>query len=93
MSRNVMRPFRLVVGPLRVIILASLALQVAAYAQPLAGSSAAGPQIATAICGTCHQVMRERSGRPREFRGHRQHDLNYRAFLDGISSHEPQRNA
>ena len=57
MSRNIMRPSRPVVGPLLVIILVSLSLQVAAYAQPLAGNSAAGRQTATALCGTCHQVI------------------------------------
>src|SRR5271169_2967756 len=46
-----------IVGPSRLLIVVSLALPLEALAQPLAGDPSAGRQFATAICGSCHQVM------------------------------------
>ena len=45
------------IGTSRLLIVASLVLPVVALAQPLAGDPASGRKTATALCGTCHQVI------------------------------------
>jgi mono/diheme cytochrome c family protein len=45
------------IGTSRFLIVASLVLPVVALAQPLAGDPASGRKTATALCGTCHQVI------------------------------------
>ena len=45
------------IGTSRLLIVASLVLPVVAPAQPLAGDPASGRKTATALCGTCHQVI------------------------------------
>ena len=45
------------IGISRFLIVASLVLPVVALAQPLAGDPASGRKTATALCGTCHQVI------------------------------------
>ena len=45
------------IGTSRFLIVASLVLPVVAFAQPLAGDPASGRKTATALCGTCHQVI------------------------------------
>ena len=43
--------------PSRFLIVASLVLPVVALAQPLVGDPPLGRKTATALCGTCHQVI------------------------------------
>ena len=45
------------VGASRFLIVASLVVPVSALAQPLAGDPSSGRQLATTICGSCHQVI------------------------------------
>jgi cytochrome c len=45
------------IGTTCFLIVASLVLPVVALAQPLAGDPASGRKTATALCGTCHQVV------------------------------------
>jgi mono/diheme cytochrome c family protein len=45
------------IGTSRFLIVASLVLPAVALAQPLAGDPASGRKTATALCGTCHQVI------------------------------------
>ena len=80
------------IGTSRFLIVASLVLPVVALAQPLAGDPASGRKTATALCGTCHQVIGGK-GRDSPASGHRQHDLNHRSLLKSISSFKPQGNA
>src|SRR6476469_1047965 len=45
------------IGTSRLLIVASLVLPVVALAQPIAGDPASGRKAATALCGTCNQVI------------------------------------
>ena len=55
------------IGTSRFLIVASLVLPVVALAQPLAGDPASGRKTATALCGTCHQVIGGKGDRRASF--------------------------
>jgi len=74
------------------LVVASLAVPVSALAQPIAGNpTSAGGDDHLQFLSSGYWWNASR--RPSKLCGYRQHALNHRSFLEGVSSPKPQQNA